>query len=175
MNWEYSFLNWIQENLSAPWLDAVMTFITHLSDGGAIWIVAAVIMLLLPKYRRYGIVLAAVLILGGVLNSIILKPLIGRARPFEGLEEIMLLITPPADASFPSGHTLVSLSSAIVIFAANKKLGTLALVLAALTAFSRMYLYVHYPTDILAGAVLAVAISLVCLYISNIIKPKHRS
>lgn len=167
MSWEYAFLDWIQTNLASPWLDAVMKFITHLSDGGAIWVAAAITMLIIPKYRRYGVVLTVVIISGAVLNSLILKPVIGRARPFEALEQIMLLITPPGDASFPSGHTLVSVSSAIVILKANKKLGIAALVLAALTAFSRMYLYVHFPTDIIAGAVLAIAISVVCLVISD--------
>lgn len=167
MAWEYSFLNFIQEHIASPWLDQLMTFITHLSDGGAIWIIAAIIMLIIPKYRRHGVILIMVLIIGAVFNSLMLKPLIGRARPFEGLEHITLLITPPADASFPSGHTLVSLSSALVILNANKKLGIISLILAVLTAFSRMYLYVHFPTDILAGAILAAVISIICISISN--------
>jgi len=171
--WEYAFLNQIQETFSAQWLDAVMVFISFLSNGGMIWIIAAVIMLFIPKYRRFGIILAIVLIFGAILNSLILKPVIGRPRPFEGLENISLLISPPSDASLPSGHTLVSVSSAIVLFAANKKLGTFALILAVLTAFSRMYLYVHFPTDIIAGATLGIAISLLCLGLSHkISRPK---
>ncbi len=172
MAWEYAFLDWIQANLASPWLDAVMKYITHLSDGGAIWVVAAIVMMFIPKYRRYGVILSVVLISGAVLNSLILKPVIGRARPFEALEQIMLLITPPGDASFPSGHTLVSVSSAIVILRANKKLGIAALVLAVLTAFSRMYLYVHFPTDIIAGAVLAIVISVAGLAIFDKIKSR---
>ncbi len=173
MAWEYAFLNFIQDNISSPWLDKFMTFITHLSDGGAIWIIAAIIMLIIPKYRRYGVILSAVLILGAILNSLLLKPIIDRARPFEDLENIILLITPPADASFPSGHTLVSFSSAIVILNADKKAGIAALILAVLTAFSRMYLYVHFPTDILAGAFLGTVISVSCIFVSNKIKPSN--
>ena len=168
--WEYAFLDWIQANLASPWLDAVMKFITYLSDGGAIWVAAAIVMLVIPKYRRYGVVLSVVIVSGAVLNSLVLKPVIGRVRPFVGLEDIMLLITPPGDASFPSGHTLVSVSSAIVILRANKKLGIAALVLASLIAFSRMYLYVHFPTDIIAGVVLAIIISMVCIVVSDKIK-----
>ena len=142
-----------------------MTAITHLSDGGFIWIIAAAVMLMMPKYRRYGAVLGIVLISGAVLNSFVLKPFFDRARPFEGIADISLLIPTPQDASFPSGHTLASISSSAVIFAANRRVGTCAMILALLTAWSRMYLYVHFPTDIIAGAVLAIALAAFWLWI----------
>lgn len=153
----------IQANLSGSIMDSVMIFITTLSNGGAIWIGVALILLLIPKYRRWGLTLAVVLAVGAIANSLILKPLIARPRPFEGLDNILLLIKAPADFSFMSGHTLASVSSATTLMFMDKRVGIPAAILAVLTAFSRMYLYVHFPTDVLAGAIFGVILAILCV------------
>ena len=130
----------------------MMLGITHLGDAGIFWIVLAVILLLIPKTRKSGLIVAAALCIDVIVCNGILKNLFARTRPFDVNEAVQLLITAPKDFSFPSGHTAASFAAvAALYFAGKKKLWKVSLVLAVLIAFSRMYLYVHYPTDILGG------------------------
>ena len=161
-NWDVSVLNWIQNHIANPVLDVIFTFITHLGDAGILWIAAAVIMLFFKKTRKCGIMMGVALLLGLILGNGIAKNLFGRVRPFnlDGAYGSMktvenLLISKPGDKSFPSGHTLGSFEAAFTVFICNKKFGTPMIVLAALIAFSRLYLYVHFPTDIFVGILLA--------------------
>ena len=154
-------LQWLQANLGCPFLDAVMVPVTHLADGGALWIAMALILLLFPKYRKAGLTMGAALLMGLVVCNLTMKPLFARIRPFEYEllhfgRNVELLIAAPADYSFPSGHTLASFEAATALFLCHKKAGIAALVLAALIAFSRLYLYVHYPTDVLFSVVMGV-------------------
>lgn len=147
-------LEWIAGNLYCGFLDAVMPVITLLGDAGIFWIAAAVVMLFFPKYRKIGLSMGVALIMGLLVCNVTLKPLVGRIRPYDyQLEhfgkQIQLLISTPHDFSFPSGHTLASFEAATAILIRNKKLGIPAMLLACLIAFSRMYLYVHYPTDVI--------------------------
>ena len=129
-----------------------MLGITHLGDAGIFWIVLAVVLLLIPKTRKSGLIVAAALCIDVIVCNGILKNLFARTRPFDVNEAVQLLITAPKDFSFPSGHTAASFAAvAALYFAGEKKLWKVSLVLAVLIAFSRMYLYVHYPTDILGG------------------------
>ena len=157
-------LRWVAENLRSPFGDAVMPAITFLGDGGWIWIALAIFLLCLPKCRHTGLAMAVALLMGLVVCNLILKPLVGRMRPFdyEWLHfgnAIPLLIDAPTDYSFPSGHTIASFEAAAVLLLRHKKRGIPALLLAALIAFSRLYLYVHYPTDVLASMVLGIGIA----------------
>ena len=157
MSAEFKLLDWIQ-TLRTPVLDQVMCWITKLGNGGAIWILLAVALLVIPRTRKTGMILAAALAVNVILCNGILKPLIARVRPCEVNTAIRLLILRPADYSFPSGHTAASFAAVAALFAAKeRKLWKPTLVLAILIAFSRLYLYVHYPTDILGGIVLGVA------------------
>ena len=109
-------------------------------------------------------VVLAALVLDMVLCNGILKPLVGRARPFTANPSIQLLVSKPADYSFPSGHTAAAFAAvSALFFAGEKKIWKGALVLAVLIAFSRLYLYVHYPTDVLAG----VLVGSICGYAGN--------
>ena len=155
---ELTILNFIQEHMTNPVMDKVMVFITTLGDAGIIWIITALIMISCKKYRRTGITLAIGLILSLLIGNIILKPLVARTRPFEFTEKIRLLIETPHDFSFPSGHTLASFISATILLVKERKIGYCALTLAVLIAFSRLYLYVHFPTDVLASILLGTAI-----------------
>ena len=153
---EIQILNWLQ-GLHTPILDKLMCMITHLGDAGIIWIILAIVMILIPKTRKSGVIVAAALVVDVLLCNVILKNLVGRIRPFDVNTSVQLLISKPKDFSFPSGHTAASFSSVAALYlAGEKKLWKPALVLAILIAFSRMYLYVHYPTDILGGIIFGI-------------------
>ena len=143
-----------QHNLNSELFNKIMIFFTILGDNGIIWIAIALILFLNRKYRKIGLFSIVSLIICALAVNVILKPLIHRPRPFSELTDITLLIKAPKDYSFPSGHTAISFTVVSVLyFLRMKKYWIMALVLAILIAFSRMYLYVHYPTDVLAGAI----------------------
>lgn len=154
--WEWTILDFIQQHIKNDVLDAVMPTITFLGDAGIIWILISFALLISRKHRKTGIILIMAMVIDAVLCNGIIKPLIGRMRPFEWNADITLLITPPKDASFPSGHTAISFAVVMVLYLRKERYWYLALILAILIAFSRMYLYVHFPTDILGGCVLGV-------------------
>ena len=156
---------YIHENIRSGALDYLMRGISFLSDSGWIWIVAAIALMLSKKYRRYGFILSAGLLVCLLIGNVTLKPLIGRLRPYDTYEDFLPLINRLRDYSFPSGHTYSAFCGATVLFSANKRLGYAAFTLAALTAFSRVYLLVHYPSDVLAGALLGIGIGVFCLRI----------
>lgn len=144
--------------LSGPVLDFLMPKITLLGNGGAIWILAALILLCTKKYRRQGVLLLVGLVAGVLVGNACLKNLIARPRPCWLDSSVQLLNANPADYSFPSGHTLSSVIGATGLTKTNRRFGYAAIPLAALIAFSRLYLYVHFPSDVLAAAVLGVAL-----------------
>lgn len=161
-HFDLPILDWIAETLRCGFLDFLMPLITVLGDAGIFWIAVAVVLLFIPKYRKIGLGMGAALIIGLLVCNVTLKPLIARPRPYDYQlthfgKTIELLVARPHDFSFPSGHTLASFEGATVLLIGNKKMGIPAMVLACLIAFSRMYLYVHYPTDVLVSVVLGVA------------------
>ena len=152
-NVEISILNAIQ-HMRTPILDTIMCVITKLGNAGMIWILLTVILLILPRTRRTGVILMLALCVDVVICNGILKNLVGRIRPFDVNTSIQLLVARPHDYSFPSGHTAASFTAAMALYLAGEnKMWKPALVLAVLIAFSRVYLYVHYPTDILGGII----------------------
>ena len=157
---EIKILDFIQ-NMRTPIGDSIMCFITDLGNAGMIWIVLTVILLLIPKTRKSGFIMVAALILDAILCNGILKNAFARVRPCDVNPAVDLLIPRPEDYSFPSGHTAASFAAvSALFFAGEKKLWKPALLLAVLIAFSRLYLYVHYPTDVLGG----IAVGVICGY-----------
>ena len=152
---ELAVLDWLQAHLRCDFLDAVMPWISRICDHGEIWILLAAVLLLLRKHRWTGMSLSFALILDLICCNIVLKPLVGRIRPFLVNTAVELLTAPPADASFPSGHTAASFAAVFALRASGSPLWKPALVLAAGIAFSRLYLYVHWPTDVLGAFWLA--------------------
>ena len=156
MNIELRILDWVQ-TLHTPFLDKIMVFITKLGDVGIIWIMLSLVLLLMPKTRKSGVVMVAALIVDALLCNMVLKNLVARIRPYDVNTEIQLLIAKLHDYSFPSGHTAASFASVTALYlAGEKRLWKPALVLACLLAISRLYLYVHYPTDVLGGILFGV-------------------
>ena len=165
---DFYILNLIKDIFECPFLDFVMPKITSLGNGGFIWILTAVILLFSKKYQKGGIAILIALSVGAILGSFILKPLIARPRPFHVVGELPLLIKIPTDFSFPSGHTMSSFSGAFILNYINKKFGYFAIPLAILIAFSRLYLYVHFPSDVLVGGILGILISYLTVKILKI-------
>ena len=163
-HFDLPILDWMAANLRCGILDFLMPIITLLGDAGIFWIAVSVVLLCIPKYRKAGLGMVISLLIGVVLCNITLKPLVGRIRPYDYQlqhfgKTIELLVATPHDFSFPSGHTIASFEAATVILLYNRKLGIPAMILAVLIAFSRLYLYVHYPTDVLASVVLGIGIA----------------
>lgn len=160
-------LIFINEHLhSSDFVNNLFRLITFLGDSGLIWIVMACFMLFFKKARMCGLVLIISLGIGYIFNDFILKVLISRPRPFAVNQEIYNFILDlgmkfPRGTSFPSGHAFSSFNCAVIIFCFNKKSGVAALVLAFLIAFSRIFLCVHYPTDVLAGSVIGVIFAVI--------------
>ena len=154
---ELSILNWIQEHMRCEALDLFMPAVSRLSDHGEIWILLAVV-LLLKRRRREGLSVAAALMMDLVVCNMILKPLIGRLRPFAVNTAVELLLAAPVDGSFPSGHTAASFAAVFALKYSGSPLWKAAAVLASMIAFSRLYLYVHWPSDILGGILLGFAV-----------------
>ena len=167
MGFDWGILQAIQDYVTCTFLDVVMPIITAMGNIGAIWIIAAVALLCTKKYRVYGVVLLGCLAVGALIGNGLIKNAVMRPRPCWLDESVTMLIATPSDYSFPSGHTMASVIGATILTAANRKFGLIAIPLAVLIAFSRMYLYVHFPSDILGGLVLGLAISAAGLWISR--------
>ena len=142
MSIDWSILHWIRDVLTCPFLDFLMPKLILLSNGGAVWLLAV----------------------GMLVGNVCLKNFIARPRPCWLDSSVRLLIADPTDYSFPSGHTLSSVIGATILTKTDRRFGYAAIPLAALIAFSRLYLYVHFPSDVLAAAVLGVMIGELAFY-----------
>lgn len=154
VSFDLPILDWIQANLQSGFLDFIMPIITKFGDGGVFWILVALLMLISPKTRKYGWSMGVALILGVLVCNVTMKPIIARIRPYALHEQlnmgtIELLVKAPHDWSFPSGHTIASFEACTALLIRDKRFGIPATVLAILVALSRLYLYVHYPTDVI--------------------------
>ncbi len=158
---ELPILDWIANNIHCDILDFLMPIITMLGDDGIFWIAVAVFLLCFKKTRKTGVLLGAAYLMGFLVGNLFLKNITARIRPYE-LENALLtvediLVKKLGDKSFPSGHTLICTEAATVLWMrAKKPWGIIAAVAAVLVMFSRLYLYVHYPLDVLVGAILGV-------------------
>lgn len=167
MQIELNILNFIQDNMHNDILTPILKGISCIGNIGLIWIIISIIFVLIKKYRKIGITMCIGLMLCLIIGNGILKPLISRTRPYD-LEinsNIQIQIQKPNDYSFPSGHTLAAFTSAVIILLYNKKLGIFAMILATLMAFSRLYFYVHFPTDVIGGIILGIAFALISKWI----------
>ncbi len=161
---DLQILDLIAENFRCEILDVLMPIVTALGDGGVIWIISAALLLALPRPgRKHGIAVALALVCSLLLCNLFLKPVVARIRPYELREGIELIIDKPNDFSFPSGHTSSAFAAAMAMLISRvwKRIWIPAISLAAAIAFSRIYLYVHYPSDVLGGIVVGTLCGLV--------------
>ncbi|MPM65649.1 Undecaprenyl-diphosphatase BcrC [bioreactor metagenome] len=158
---DFTVLNYIYGHFQSTALDFLMPIITTLGNAGLIWIALALILLISRQTRWVGAAILLALFFDAILCNLILKPLIARIRPFDVNTAVHLLVKPPQDFSFPSGHTTASFAATFALYFSRRRLWVPAFVLACLISFSRLYLYLHYPTDVAAGILIGVAIGYV--------------
>jgi len=168
MNWiqnvDWSILQWMHAHLQCGFLDFIMPKITVLGDLGAVWLTAAAILIITKKYRRYGVMLVIGIAAGFIIGNLGLKPWVARPRPCWLDPSVTMLVPMETDFSFPSGHTLASVIGAAILTAADRRFAFAAIPLAILIAFSRLYLYLHFPSDVLASFCLGLPIAMITLY-----------
>ncbi len=161
-SFDWSVFQFVEKYLWNDVLDVIMTVITRLGDAGLLWIAAAVCLLISKKTRKAGIVVAVGLVLSLLCTDVILKPIFERVRPFNytGWEALLTypnLVPKPHDWSFPSGHTSSSFAAAVpMLIMLKKRIGIPAVVLASLIAVSRIYIHVHYCSDVIGGFIMGV-------------------
>lgn len=155
VNCDFAILDFIS-SFRSEFFDGIMLAVTALGDKGVLWILLTLAMLCIPQTRKLGVCMALSLLINFILVNLTVKPLVGRIRPFDLKSDIELLLEAPADYSFPSGHTSASFAVAVAVLFFNKKWGMSLIVLSSVIAFSRLYLYVHFPTDIIGGIIFGV-------------------
>lgn len=171
-----SILLFIQNHIRTPALDWLMKLASAVGDSGIIWIVLGLALLFWSKTRRGGLDTLLSLAVSTAINNLIIKPLAARPRPFLTFEELEVIIKPLASYSFPSGHACASFAAAFALTHAFKgRGGAWAYIPAVLITVSRIYVGIHYPTDILAGAILGTASAWIVCRLSQkyITKPPH--
>lgn len=172
--YELPLLHAMHDTLQSDVGDAFFSFVTRLCDGGIVWIILAVILLFFKKTRRAGLAMAFALIIGLLITNVTIKPLIARIRPYVADPSIALIIPPESEFSFPSGHTSTSFECAFALFAYHKKAGAAAIMFACIIGFSRLYLMVHYPTDVICGAILGVGIAFAACAVARFVVKKTK-
>lgn len=173
-SFDFSILDWIQANLGCPVLDFVMPMLSMLGEFGALWIVLGLIFLLFRKTRRMGVLMLISMAVTFVIGDCGIKNLVQRIRPCNVREYISIPVSRPHSYSFPSGHSAQAFSAGMMIFLHHKGWGIATLVLAVGIAFSRLYNYVHFPTDVLAGALLGILMAILVYYIAKKIRPANQ-
>ncbi|MBE6679797.1 MAG: phosphatase PAP2 family protein [Ruminococcaceae bacterium] len=163
---EANILLWVQENMRSDFLTPIVKFITTLGNAGILWIILSALFLCFKKTRKIGLMTSLALIFDLLSVNVVIKNLVARTRPYEVIEGLTSLIGPQSDFSFPSGHTAASFAFAtVILLTAPKKYSIPTLVMAFLIAFSRIYLGVHYPTDILGGIVIGALCSIASYFV----------
>ena len=154
--WDASVITAIYENVHSAFLTMFFRIVTLLGEGGIFWIAVAVILLFFKKTRRSGICIGASLLIGVIVGNGIIKNVVARPRPYDAIAGIESVVSHLSDYSFPSGHSLCCFEAATALAMNRTKWAIPAYIGAVLVAVSRLFLFVHYPTDVICGALLGV-------------------
>ena len=175
LEWDGQALLWLKDTFAHPVLDQIMIFVSRMGDKGFCWIALGLLFLLLGRRERVwfrrGILVLSALLADVLLCNVLLKPLVNRTRPYEVLD-YTLIVPPMHDASFPSGHTAASFAAATAVYAIRPSWGRAAYAFAVLMGFSRLYLGVHFPLDVLAGAAVGTLAAKLALVLLKTLKKK---
>lgn len=173
LEWDAAVLLWIQDNMRTELMTIIMKSITRLGDNGCLWIALAIVLLVMGKTRRIGITSAVALIITFLTVNLGIKNIVARVRPYEVIDGLTNLVEKQHDFSFPSGHAAHAFAVGVVIFIMMpKKIGVPVLIISILMAYSRLYIGVHYPTDVIAGAIIGTVIAFFSIFIVNKISEK---
>lgn len=159
-NFDFAVLDGIQNTVQCGFLDRMMPAVSFIG-GGVIWVIMGLILLFFKRFRFNGIRLLTAFTITVLITEFIIKPLFLRERPFMMNTEHILIVSEPFGSSFPSAHSSSSFAAAVQFYGISRKAGILAVAGALLVAFSRLYLYVHFPTDVLAGIAIGVVFGII--------------
>lgn len=173
MAWEFEVLDFIQKHFQSSFMTACMKIATMLGEGGIFFIACTLILLLIPKTRKTGIYLAVSLAIEALFCNVLIKPMVARVRPYDVRTDVTILVRKPSDYSFPSGHTGAAFAVAGALLFSKNRYYIEALILAVLIGMSRLYFYVHYPTDVLTGALLGLVSGWASVQIINYVRRKN--
>lgn len=172
---EESILIWIQENLRSEVMTVIMRCITKLGNYSILWLALAVVFLMYKNTRQVGVTTLVAIGLNTVVTNLIIKNVVERTRPYEVIEGLNILIEKQSDFSFPSGHSSHAFAAGVVLFMMlPRKAGVPILVLSGLIAFSRLYLGVHYPSDVIAGCLIGAVIGILSVVIVKFYLKKRK-
>ena len=157
---DYLILMFIQEHVRFDWLTGPTVFVSHLGNSGLFWILLCLVLLVFKRTRKMGLCGLLALLIGALITNVALKNIIARIRPYEQFSDIILLLERQKDFSFPSGHACSSFAAACALYWTSEQktrlIGVLSLTLAVLISWSRLYVGVHFPTDVLCGVVIGI-------------------
>jgi len=170
-NFDANALLYIQDFIRVPFLNAIMVFFSTIGNSGLLWIALGIVLLIPRHTRRGGFELLMCLLAAYIINDLVIKELVARARPYDNIESLKILVNPLSSYSFPSGHANSSFASAMALALAFGKKGAWAYIPAAMIAASRCYVGVHYPSDVFAGMLVGTLVSFaIYMILKNYVK-----
>ena len=175
MDYEFFILNYIQNHFRTGFLDKLMPVISSLGTASIALIVIALVCCFIKKTRYFGRSLVLDLLMNFIAGNLIIKPIVSRLRPCVLNDTVSMLVKIPFDASLPSGHSMFAFGAATILFIYNKWLGIAGYLFAILMGFSRMYLYVHFPSDVLCGAILGIIFAIVIYQLEQLFFDHNRA
>ncbi len=160
-SFDITILDWIQSTFRSDFSDVLWKIITMFSEGGVFWLVLGAIFLFFRRTRKGGLAMLIAVAAGFLITNLVIKNAVARIRPYDVSTLVPLAVKRLSDYSFPSGHTTAAMSASLALLYVDRKIGIPAVILGLLISVSRLHLYVHYPSDILAAIVLALVTSLI--------------